>query len=423
MRVLLRLCGQDDTFPTFDLPATATVRELKQMVQESGQSDLLPRSMRMFLGGALLVDDSPLGTHAQGGSTPLHVLLRGPVPARTLTPIAAACSWTRLGNVVTMALRGGCTELHAGQATMEVRDSHESLVPGSVVLQPAQLRWLPLPATPLMPATEYTVYITGAIECSWRFISDLVAPVRLRVSRQDPEQPGHHVQKLIQLDRTFGLLAELHARIMASFHLSAADQVVTSIVVTAGHRPVDTDRDVGKLAEFEQLTFCVAPRPRQLSPPAMPAAGSAAAAAAYAETHWVNPQAGFYALCGKMSAEDETAALLDIVRAFAAGDAFSGAPAAAPARQVARAERPSGGGAEPRQKKPRQAAACGCASADMTTSVIPKEQIHPLWGSGATFRPPIFDEDDLHVAAAHAGAAQQPSFITQTVSSELKEHG
>ena len=90
--------------------------------------------------------------------------------------------------------------------------------------------------------------------------------------------------------------------------------------------------------------------------------------AEYLEAHWVNESAGFYALCGKMSAEEENSRLLEIVQAFdvpEAGQGTSSSDIASSSTTVSEA--------------------CGCGLADdPTLTVVPAELVRPLWGLAGT---------------------------------------
>lgn len=73
--------------------------------------------------------------------------------------------------------------------------------------------------------------------------------------------------------------------------------------------PIATDMDVAALREFDSVSFqTVAAQPRGLVQTLSPEE--------YVAAHYANPEAGFYALCGKLSAEEENERLLEIVQVF-----------------------------------------------------------------------------------------------------------
>jgi hypothetical protein len=403
MRVFLRL-PYEAVFPTYDVDEDATVGELKRLIHESRQAEGIDlETMRLFVAGVQLEHDAlSLGLCVPPTSANpqlLHVVLRG----RT-----RACSWCTSNwkarspdGAVTMTLPGLSPVQAQPLVTVEVRDAHETLVPGvtkvlgranpATVPEPgcdALVQWVPRAC--LLPATRYTVYVTGAVECAWAWETEAATPIRVRVA-MDGGAP-----RIVRLDRSGALLAELHTRVLARFQLSSATHTVAEL---SGERTgaIENDTAVRNLVEFEILSFRVAARPAQPAPVVVPTAALAADAAAYRASHWVNPRAGFYALCGKMTPEHETAALLEIVRVFTDDTSVARALPRAPTGAA------SSAAAVHRLPRKRARASCGC-NVDPTLAVIPPELIKPLWDAGGQ---PfsrcdclIFDEDVLHKAAA-----------------------
>ncbi len=90
--------------------------------------------------------------------------------------------------------------------------------------------------------------------------------------------------------------------------------------------------------------------------------------AEYLEAHWVNESAGFYALCGKMPAEEENSRLLEIVQAFDVPEAGQDTSSSDTVSSPTMASE-----------------ACGCGLADdPTLTVVPAELVRQLWGLAGT---------------------------------------
>ena len=91
-----------------------------------------------------------------------------------------------------------------------------------------------------------------------------------------------------------------------------------SVTHSVAHSVIHCDRDVLRLHELDSIEFEVLPAD---APPLRPARVvhkevASLTHAEYCKEHWVNAEAGFLAVCGKMSAEEETEALLAVVAAY-----------------------------------------------------------------------------------------------------------
>lgn len=473
--------------------------------------------MRIFVQGAqlrdeqrLLLDCVPEGCERRA----LCAVLRGSPLEHSMAPTAVTCapapdvSGVEVGSDVMFALPAGVAfpQAHAGgggtsmaaavEGAVQVSAAKDWLLSGCVTLvsrgqpQPGSavgeqtchgrhaqlLCWSP--RVGLQPNTVHSVYVRfGDVECGWQFKTAGVAPVRVLVSELVQEGSVPNKPTLLSLKRKQGLLAELHGRIMARFGLCSAEGVSDLVRlspdvpgVPPGLIPLPLCREgvsdrivsdvaVASLKEYEQLTFrrCVAGKLRQSNAPPLGMPGHTAdeSLEEYVRTHWVNPEAGFYALCGKMTAAEETSALLDIVQAFSVDDADDGVtsssstaintaqmmdptatgPTAAAANHRSeaagraaldtakrRASRQSSARPQKRARNPD----CGCD--DLTLSVVPGDIIQPLWSGDAT--PTIFHEATLMCSKAiedtqqhdDASAAACAS-ITDRLAGELTAHG
>ena len=163
--------------------------------------------------------------------------------------------------------------------------------------------------------------------------------------------------------------------------LPSADLSIAQIFCTddAHLRPIKTDIDVAALTEFAEVRFSTA---KASSCRATEAQAPPMTREEYLTAHWVNESAGFYALCGKMSAEEEQARLLEIVAAFSV-PADGGPTITQPV--TAGGERPTVAMAE-----------------DLSLTVVPGELVSPLWGDvarGSTAPPLVLQEAELIEAA------------------------
>lgn len=362
----------------------------KLMIEESRQTAVPRQVMRLMVRDEELADGRELAAcvptdceqralyavllrppnNDEGSVVAPSLAACAPAPGETSVAINCAVSFVLPASADTAAAPAAPT---AG--SLQVCGTKDAVLPGKLaVSEGGQLRW----TGSLQPDTVHSAHVSWhGVECHWRFTTAALEPVRILVTDRGQQPAG---PTLLKLDRRHGLLAELHARVLARFELSATDVCLRDVASPRG--PVATDADVAQLEEFELVTFSTAPA--EPAPPSSPPQ----AFAEYKRTHWVNDSAGFYALCGKMSAEEETAALLDIVRAFAVGgDDRPGSSDAAGARKKARTG-------------PGGAADCGCEAPDPTLTVVPSEMIRPLWGPEADSAPVVFEEAVLHTHAA-----------------------
>lgn len=420
MRVFVRL--PSSIVPTFDLPADSTVGELKEMIVLSGQVVARGTEQLRLLARDTEMDDN----RGLQEYTPedcerryLHVVLRD--TAATVWPAAAevcvpapGCAGSPIDAMVAFTP----PVANADRWSLEVRATKGCLLAGTTAVDvlegEAQVQWSP--SSGLLADTVHTVYATNSDdneECSWCFRTAKLAAIRLLVTDGDPDDA-----RLVSIDRTSALLSELHSRILSRFDLPSEEVQLAELCLTREHvrSMVRTEMDVAALQEFDALRFSTEPARQSVPDPA-----AMMTRAEYLEAHWVNESAGFFALCGKMSVEEETSRLLEIVQAFDVPETDQGISSTAPGE----ADAPMGevtvsasveAGADCSSSSSSSTAACGCGLADdLTLTVVPAELVRPLWepaGAGLSAIPSarrescsgnsslLLWEDDLAAAGA-----------------------
>ena len=422
MRVFVRL--PNGLVPTFDLPDNSMVKELKDMIVLSGQlrAERGMEQVRLLARDVEMENNRKLQTYTPEDCERryLHVLLRDtaavvrpasveaciPAPGCSDSPLDARVVYTPLATSAAkwsleVCATKGC--VLAGSSTVDVLEGE------------AQLQWSP--SNGLLADTVHTVYATNADdneECSWCFRTAKLEAIRLLVTDGDPDDA-----RLVSIDRTSALIAELHSRVLSRFDLSSEEVQIADLILTREHvsTKVQTDMDVAGLQEFDVLWFRIEPV-RQIEPDPT----ALTTRAEYLEAHWVNDSAGFYALCGKMSAEEENIRLLEIVQAFD----VTGSSDSSAAVDIAEAPEDADGSA-----KSPSAAACGCGLADdPTLTVVPADLVRPLWGlvgSGCANSSLLLQEDALATASARwLSSDMLDGFLHQqaeTLVTQLQERG
>lgn len=266
MRVFVRL--PSGLVPTFDLPDESTVGALKESIVLSGQAQIRPGgALRLLVRDRELADGRGLQEYTPEDSERryLHVLLR--TSAATVIPASAelcapapGCADSPIDALVQFKPPKGSAATAAKWA-LEVCATKGSLLAGTTTVDvlegEAYVQWSP--CSGLLADTVHTVYATNPDaeeECSWCFKTKKLAPIRLLVTDGDPDDA-----RLVSIDRSSALVAELHSRTLSRFGLSSEAVQIADLHVTREHvrSPVRTEMDVAALQEFDSLQFSTEP--------------------------------------------------------------------------------------------------------------------------------------------------------------------
>lgn len=402
---------------TLDLPATTRVLELKDTIVESTQAAHLgvgsSRDIELRCMDKLLSDDGLMQESAAENGRALHLTLTARREALPLDHIPTT-STSPLCCEISTILPASVRSVSEPAAAMELRGWADQPIGVDVGYEPESRRLSLRVHGSLMPCQRYCVIIRGnAVEpehsdAAWSFASEPLQPVRVVLALTDTP----FSRRLVTLQRqTHSLRAELLGAARGcfeptrdfDFHMEGASAALSDAeigllqdgaLVLCQPRISAADGGDGRVVhdEVEELNHD-----------------------AYCAAHYVNEEAGFYAVAGKMSAEEETAALLAVVEAFADENAPTD-PAAC--------ERPRTPD-EPAPKRSRpKADGLGAESAIDTTGVVPPELLERRWGTPR--EPSCFsaaklrgDAVDAAEAAALLAAWHRSGFAVITLEPEV----
>jgi len=321
---------------TLDTPSSTTVHALKTAIIESRQAEHMATdagNLVLFLHAQELPDASTL-ERVGGAVSRLHLALstRGQF-SLVLSQTQPSGTSAPLDGLISCRLPDGLTAGPVPAALIELRGWLDQPCEGESSYDPETTTISFRATRALAPDRVHTVLLRAAsIYAAWQFRTCTLSSVRLLL-----ELVGQLRPRLVTLQRDGpSLLAELG---------SAAGHVFSGLACdfSTDGAPVD-DLAIGRF-EDGQLVQCT---PRPSVDPTSAVIHSEVPALdpdEYARQHWVNPQAGFLAVVGKLTAEEEEEALLAIVQAFASADDAPGpsrAEAAAPAPTALTTEVPRG---------------------------------------------------------------------------------
>jgi len=324
---------------TLDLHESSTILMLKQALLESNQS-LIPVNMQcLFLMDVMLNDDLVLLEVLPHGEKSLHIRL---ICETTTIPLVA--SVYPMGDDVGLLENVQVDLLHAVNVSsihhfVEVRTWKDEKCKGTYQVVTSNQtdnsptawddnkccvakRIIFTPFIPFIPSTKYVVYVyggrghEGAAEntdqsgkknkfnnYAFSFTTEQLDATRVIARNLRSE-------KFIILERNSpDLYYELKLKIATRFGLTPNQIVFPSI--TLKDIILFNDRN-NNMVDFEVIEDSHAPMGEIHVHDDVPKLGWKE----YVEEHWVNSSAGYYALVGKMSEEEETKLLLEIVAAF-----------------------------------------------------------------------------------------------------------
>ena len=292
-----------------------------------------------------------------GGSAPLH-----PVHGATDVALAAAVSIT-----VRCADED---DVDAAASSLALYERSDQRVPSRVDVTHCGPGMCTLTLTPLRPlcsATSFVAYASGAAaDFEWEFATVALAPVRAIGVRVNARGSAVAPPVLITLERSGGgsLWPELIHK------LASRARVTPSLIRICAHDDATVavacdERWVAALVADQRVSFRVAA-------PAVAAVEAAVAAETkrvadeattaysysdYCEDHFATEECGYYAVVGKMSAEEEHEALLSVIAAFMDASAFGATKLSTPV-----------------PRPPPHPPACGCDDA-----VVPPSMRRKAW--------------------------------------------
>ena len=336
MRVFVRL-GASERVMTLDLSPATLVANIKRAIVDSGQvpgaavAELTLRCM-----ASTLVDTASLEqcTCRSEQGRALHIALThhkqsiSALPALKLPPVQSVPS-SPLNCAVELVLPCSVQAVPAPAAAIQVRGWLDQPIAGAAAYDPAT-RTLSLKIDgPLTPSRSYCAVVDGTAlqpahaDAAWTFSSLALEPVRVLLELEGA--PGHKLVTLYR--RSASLLAELLAAARSRF--PARHFEFRRTAAAAG--PPLSDTDVGLLREGEVLCCRAVSMDARESPEVVHEEVQALDHDAYCAAHWVNAAAGYFAVVGKLTSEEEEAALLAVVSAFEGGEAGSSGSTERPA--------------------------------------------------------------------------------------------
>ena len=177
--------------------------------------------------------------------------------------------------------------------------------------------------------TSYYAVLTGDATVSrdlegrfrnyvWQFSTAPLPAPNIRILTTDRATSSTRLCTLHR--RGAALLAELRCAIAAAH--SAPPPHVGWLAAAAGGAPLASNAAVSRLRDGDEVLFSLRPGGWEPDGPPPPPAGPplpAMYSEEYRQQHWVNPEAGYFAVCGKMSPETELGLLLALVQAYQDG--------------------------------------------------------------------------------------------------------
>ena len=285
--------------------------------------------------GEVLLPQNFLGSSSrQAFQRDIHLVLlsRSQSPALTQRDGCAAFAWSPpCGSTVPAGLFQVSLQVDtalddSGAALLQLLGTNDNSVPGTVTVSGRQVIFT---STQLLePCSQYMVLFYGARLAGSKlsntracFMTSTVSSCRILVWQQGAEQ----ISRLVCLDRrSSALLSELRTRVASAFACLPCQ--VSALAASRGPKrwSISTDTTVGGLQDGDQVEFVqlersaavsVAQREertRLLGAPVM-------SSQEYRRRNWVSDESGYYAIAGKMSPEEETEALLQLIAAFGLG--------------------------------------------------------------------------------------------------------
>ena len=374
VRVFVRL-GATERVMTLDLPPATPVTELKRAIIESRQSDVSTFELMLHshvLPGAARLEEC--ATSEQGRA--LHVALiaqRRDVQQLHTTELQPPAGMTGVGidGIVGCTLPASVQTIAEPALALELRGWMDQPCSGAVTFDAVRRRISFAAREPLAPGKTHVVIVRGSAlsppheDAVWQFGTAAATPVRVLLELLD--QPG---RRLVTLQRSSpGMISELTSSARSCF-----PDAGPAFAFAVANEELD-GHAVSRLQEGD-VVLCI-PGPGDADGPVIHEEVPLLTHEEYCREHWVNREAGYFAVCGKLSAAEEHAALMAVVQAFEDGEAESALPRASTATRRRDGPQPE----------------------DDSSYEVPLGQIEVRWGTPR--EPPCFD-----IARALAGGTE-----------------
>jgi hypothetical protein len=321
---------------TLDIAETFTVGDAKVAIEQSGQTKppLAVSQMRIFKASLELHDHETLIACCRKPPEELNQLSLVLRSTRKRTQQSIRFCLPTQNVPLTSAVVIHCTPDLAIAATgiIDVRSIADQPVKGTQRSRNGVIEFQP--AEPLCPKMKYSVYVdmTGRgmfVDAALQFETEELLPVRI-IARDACSGRS----KLIVVERSCGSLLCMLLQAIAS-RFSLAKEAITNLTKASGDSDtviaINSDDAVIALhaedmvlfeilppACWEQGIWSVKAKENRLQMP------HCASRSEYLQRNWVNDEAGYYAVSGKMDAAEEEAALLEVVRVFSESSSGDG---------------------------------------------------------------------------------------------------
>jgi len=321
-----------------------TVLDLKGFILQSQQTKIVNvQAMRLITTSIEMDNSSPLKGYTSGNNTQqLHCVLKlqqcdAIVLHKSYSPRVTNCARNTSSRInpyevlISATLHPYASVISACDA-IYIRAERDQLVPGSSAFDIANHRIVFVPEKDLYFDTFYTAHLKGSSivhaennlqgkDFEWSFRTLRLSSLRLLVSSccsSTSDQSVVASNMLLILPRqTPCLYKELLHTISSRFGLDVQKIIsVKSKQIDGTEQPIDNDRTVAKLQESDTIIFEWSPDVLVKENNAESVPWSKETWEEYYRHNWVNDCSGYLAVCGKMSLEEETLLLLNIVQAF-----------------------------------------------------------------------------------------------------------